>query len=516
MGIDAAASPQWRHLLPIPRLDEERADASRPIRVVVDVDPARVDQPGLQHLTWLLATLLTRSTSDVIGAVGISAKDAPLMHGIDPGAPDGGPSLCDALKATADAFGPAAAPVVDAYELDGADLVLQIGRTATTAWPEAAVLHVSAASWTGAITPHAQNVLPLDLASQNPFGPYVAACLAAGQAYLHARIRDHQLPTVALNAWTLTQATADVFAAAPADPGEPAVHLDHVLAGVGAVGSALLLTLWAYRPAVGTIRAADADPQGVDDTNLNRCLPFHWIDLGRPKAHTAAVRLSGHHGLIIEPTQDFAQNLVGPGTHLISAVDTAKARQALQDKYPASAVQASTAGLRLEMLRVDPTHRTACLRCFNQPADETPDSDVRAHVADMDDASLAAHAAAVGTDTEQVRQWGRTGGCGQIGDALLERLRPSDGGAAQFSVGFMSVLAGTLLAAQVVKDAIRRDAAPAGIVDNVPLYGPNARFLTNCLDPVHAAAGVRLYARDSNCPACRGVRADVWTQRYTG
>jgi hypothetical protein len=46
--------------------------------------------------------------------------------------------------------------------------------------------------------------------------------------------------------------------------------------------------------------------------------------------------------------------------------------------------------------------------------------------------------------------------CGHIGDALLERLRPSDGDPAQFSVGFMSVLAGTLLAAQAIKDAVRR------------------------------------------------------------
>jgi molybdopterin/thiamine biosynthesis adenylyltransferase len=516
MGADAGANPQWRHLLPIPGLDQERADASRPIRVVVDVDPSRLDQPGLQHLTWLLVSLLTRSTSDVIAAVGLNTRDARLIPGIDPGAPNGGPSLLDALKATVDAFGPQAAPVVDARKLDGVDLVLQIGSTATTAWPEAAVLHVSAAGWTGAVTPHAHGSLPLDVASENPFGPYVAACLAAGQAYMHARIRDHQLPTVAINAWTLTQATANPAAAAAADPGAPAVHLDHVLAGVGAVGSALLLTLWAYRPASGTIRAADADPHGVDDTNLNRCLPFRWADLGCPKAQTAAGRLSGHHGVTIEPSHGFAESLVGPGTHLISAVDTAKARQALQDKYPASAVQASTSGLRLELLRVDPTHGTACLRCFNQPREQTPDSEVRAQVAEMDDAAVAVHATAVGTDTEQVRQWGRTGGCGRVGDALLERLRPSDGSAAQFSVGFMSVLAGTLLAAQVIKDAIRRDGDLLGVVDSVPLHGSTARLVINCLDPTHVAAGVRRYGRDSTCPACRGVRADIWTQRYTG
>lgn len=515
MGTDPSARPEWRHLLPIPGLGEERAQASRPIRVVLAIDPTLVQQPGLQHLAWLLTTLLTRSTSDVIAMVGISIMDGLLGPGIDPGRPEGGPSVVDALKETAGAFGPSAAPVVDAHELDRADLVLQVGNTQSD-WPDADVLHVAAAGWTGAVTPDAQDLRSLDFTSDNPFGPYVAACLAAGQAFMHARIRDHRLAAVGLNAWTLTQFTAHGSTAAGPGPEGPAVQLAHVLAGVGAVGSALLLALWAYQPATGTIRAVDADPDGVDDTNLNRCLPFHWTDLGQPKAHTAAQRLGGHHGLVIEPTSAFAETLVGPRTHLVSAVDTAAARQALQDKYPASAVQASTSGLRLEMLRVDPTEGTACLRCFNEPAERTSDSAVRAQVADMDDAAVAAHAEAVGTDAEQVRGWGRAGGCGRIGDALLERLRPSDGSAAQFSVGFMSVLAGTLLAGQVIKDALRRDGREGEVTDGVPLVGPIARFVSNTLDPEHAVAGVRQYARDSNCPACQGVRAEIWTQRYTG
>jgi hypothetical protein len=289
------------------------------------------------------------------------------------------------------------------------------------------------------------------------------------------------------------------------------------LAGVGAVGTALLLSLWAYEPASGTIRAADADKAGVDDTNLNRCLPFQRGDLGRAKSTVAKERLSGHHGLIIESTVGNAQNLVGPATHLISAVDTPNAREALQDRYPASAVQASTSGLRLEMLRVNPTAGAACLRCFNRPLEETPDSEVRALVARMDDAAVAEHAAAVGSDPDQIRMWGRFGGCGQIGDALLHRLRPSSGDRAQFSVGFVSVLAGVLLAGQVLKDAMRRSGGDmADIVKRLPLSGARARFVSNLLNPVDAVPAVRRYARDPDCPACQGVRADVWVDRWTG
>lgn len=493
-------------------MGEELVETSRPLRLIVDVDPTLGGGSGVQHLAWLLVTLLTRSTQAVIASVGISVRDEPLLPGIDPGAPDGGPSFVASLMATAEAFGPEAAPVVDAGDLGTADLVLQIGA-ASRDWPEAAVLHVAASGWTGAVAPDAVD-LPRFEVGENPFGPYVAACLAAGQAFMLRRIRDHYLQPVALNAWTLAQVTDCLGECATFDPGEPVVKLDSVLAGAGAVGTALLLTLWAYRNSSGIVRTADADEKGVDDTNLNRCVPFWWADLGRPKAEVVAKRL-GRHGLIIEPTVGRAENLVDADTHLISAVDTPEARQALQDSYSVSAVQASTSGFRLEVLRVDPIAGTACLRCFNPPSTTTSDSEVRARVAAMDDATIAAHAAAVGTDPARVREWGRAGGCGQVGDALLDRLRPSDGRAAQFSVGFMSVLAGILLAAQVIKDAARRS-GHLGTSDTTPLAGFEARFVTNLLDPANAPAGVRRYGRDPDCPACRGVRAEVWTRRWAG
>ncbi len=489
-------------------------DISRPLRVILNVDRTVGGMPDVQHLSWLVVTLLTRSTRSVVASVGISVQDVPLNPGIDPGAPDGGPSFIAALKSTADAFGPDAAPVVEARDLSAVDLVLQIGD-GNLSWPEVPVLHVAASGWTGAVGPGALEV-PRFEGAQNPFGPYVAACLAAAEVYMLARVRNHRLQPISLNAWTLARVTDRLSEAATFDHSEPIVELDHVLAGTGAVGTALLLSLWAYPNASGIVRAADADEKGIDDTNLNRCVPFRWTDLDRPKAVVAAERLSGPHGLIIEPTIGRAENLVGTTTHLISAVDTPEARQALQDRYPVSTVQASTSGLRLEVLRVDPSAGTACLRCFNPPQEAMSDTEVRSTVAAMDEAAIAAHAAALGTDPSRVREWGRVGGCGQIGDALLDRLRPSDGGVAQFSVGFMSVLAGVVLAAQVIKDAGRRSRQLHEPADEVPLVGSKARFVMNLLDSANAPSGVRRYGRDPNCPACRGVRAEVWKGRWTG
>src|ERR1700738_1905810 len=70
-----------------------------------------------------------------------------------------------------------------------------------------------------------------------------------------------------------------------------------------------------------------------------------------------------------------------------------------------------------------------------------------------DDAAVNEHARALGVPSKDVRDWILHGGCGQLGEQMLERLRPSGGTAPEFSVGFVSVLAGVLLAGQVIKDA---------------------------------------------------------------
>jgi hypothetical protein len=498
-------------------LGEECGEASRALQIVIDVD---VDLDvatgyGTQRLIWLLATLLVRSTTSIIEVVGIDLADTPLLDLVDPSAPAGSPSLVENLRATVPAFGPFAVPIVDANQVVKADLVLTLG-TAGGARPDAEILYVAADGWTGAVSPNSADVCGLDTAHANPFGAYLAACLAAGEVYKRARFRNYDAQAVAMNAWTLTHASTGLAAVAEVDPGEPVAELDQVLAGVGAIGSAFLLALWNCQQVSGIIRAADADLRGIDDTNLNRCVPFLYSDIGRPKADVAAERLRGHHGLAIKALKGRAEGHVGPETHLVSAVDKEVARQSLQDRYPASAIQASTSGLRLEMLRVDPTTGTACLRCFNPPPDEKSDSAIRQEVADMDDASVAALADDVGVNPQTVRTWGRVGGCGHVGAALLDRLRPSDAGPAQFSVGFMSVLAGTILAAQAIKDAVRRSKVPAGISDGVPLVGDEARFVANLAAAANGLGGVRRYVRDAGCPACRGVRADIWASRWSG
>lgn len=508
------------------------------------VSPDTAHLPATQHTVWLLTTLLTRSTPAIVSGVVIDCPpDVNLCDHVTAISAENG-TLLSTLLGTARLFGPTASPVLDARVLDalnvfdGEPMTYLVGSRrgvgagvyddvdgATDVASAGHVWHVAGSGWVGAVSDRPLVATDVDLL--NPVGPYVAACLAAAQVFLAVRGRDYSPLTIGLDAWSLTVSQlGDEIDCVGWDPAsDPAVVLDHVLAGVGAVGSALLATFWACPGVVGKLHAVDADEKGVDATNLNRCVIFTDDDIGRAKATTAATRLSNPSsaGLEITGESGRAEMAVGGTTHLISAVDTPEARGALADRYPASCVQASTRDLRVEMLRVNPTVSGACLRCFNPPRSQVADDDLRAQVDLDDDDAIVDHAEALGVVPHDVRQWVMSGGCGTLGDRMLSRLRPSAGSEAEFSVGFVSVLAGVLLAGQVIKDALRRhgaepgDRANDGVAETPPLAGALTQFTVNLFAPVTPLPAVRPYSRDCSCPACAdGPRKSVWCRRWSG
>ena len=113
-----------------------------------------------------------------------------------------------------------------------------------------------------------------------------------------------------------------------------------------------------------------------------------------------------------------------------------------------------------------------------------------------------------------LRDWIDTGRCSEVTGRLLGRFRTPPGAEA-FSIGFASALAGVLLAAQAVEDALMSAGAPEPGV--VSLHGAIARARFPLLDLGSRAAGAARYGRDPNCPACNpeAPAAAVWRRRFT-
>lgn len=459
----------------------------------------------------MLVTLLSRSTVHIVKRIVIDCPPDVVLHRLVTPHPASDGSLLSTLIETRAHGGPDAVDILTSTDpgcLDpatGPHLTYVINPSEVDAGLGHSAWAVVASAWAGEVTTRQPRLVP-DPKAMTPFGAYIAACLAAAQVFLTARAHAYEPEPVVLDAWQWAIGSERFI-----EPNPVSIEIDSVLAGVGAVGSACLLALWATEEVTGYVKAVDADERGIDITNLNRCLPFTVDDVGKPKAATAAAALS-RAGFVIAPEFGLGETYVDRDTHLISAVDTPEARQALQDRYPASAVQASTRDLRLEVLRVDPTSESACLRCYNPPTETVPDDTLRGAAAAASEGELQEHADHLGVSVEAIEEWTKTGVCGELGDAMLTRLRASTGSRAEFSVGFMSVLAGALLAVRVVADSIAR----SNRANNTSTQPMETRFVLTLLDPTAITNGRRPYPRDPNCPCCSPLRRTSWLSTFVG
>lgn len=108
---------------------------------------------------------------------------------------------------------------------------------------------------------------------------------------------------------------------------------------------------------------------------------------------------------------------------------------------------------------------------------------------------------------EQGRSWAATRKCGQEGERLLTVLRERDNSPTVFSVGFTSVLAGTLLADEFIRDYLG-----AGVALNGNQNHAVFQFF-NISSPSNSPSFV---ACEQNCPACdtRRLGLKIWQRRF--
>lgn len=466
-------------------------DPSQAVTVQVAIDPDLADTPAVQHTAWMLINLLARGE-------GIVSR----IHLVCPTKSDARPRtipfgqatmLHERLLEAGSAIG--VAPVTD--DTGPVDRVIVIGRRHPTRPIETTDLIAFGAGWWGGVTfgvPAAPSSWEAaDAVRGEPFGPYIAACLAAADVFL--RIRDPRRidVTVGLHGWNAWTAESEP-APNQSGPVLSNIALDGVsLAGVGAVGAAWMHTLWATPGVSGRVMAVDADNEGISISNLNRGLLFRRADLGAEKAATAAAAARGVDWIPVQGR--FEEQHPRPAL-VISAVDTNTARDALQAQYPAQTLSASTQDLRAEVSVAGTPGIGACLRCFNPPERAVSDAELRER-AQHDTPDLAEELAqAIGTDSADVQRRLTAPGCDVISERMLAQLRShygEDAAPARFAVGFVSAMAGVLLAADTLRLYIDPSSRPTGAT---------ARTTFQFHRPDSPVNSTRPYPRDAACPKC--------------
>ncbi|MDR6434985.1 hypothetical protein J2790_000106 [Paenarthrobacter nicotinovorans] len=472
------------------------SDQSKPLNVHVSVSPYASGTVAGQRALWMLVNLLVRAVG-AVASLTVTCPENKLLPGVSPGHAVGSSLLPAVLKPAQLINGVSVAPAAQAPERS---FVIGIGGV------DDAQLYLIFGDWWGGITSTAGE----DSGAILPFGPYIAAAHAAGQVFRASRGRTEFDPFF-YDSWQ--HATTHEI---PKDPPPLGASLksNFLLAGVGAVGTAALLALWATPGLEGTVHIADGDT--VDLTNLNRCVLFDMPSVGLPKATTAAraLEFGGAGSLTWDPHNGLAQEhprRQQPLDLLLSAVDTNRSRLALQRLIPMSILGASTYNLRASLMRAGPPRSRACLVCHNPLEPEISDQKVRERYLAADAETRARLAESLAISVAELDTWARTARCGELDNRALPFLGEAlDPKPLQFSVGYLSVLAGVLLAAEAVKDRIASDGS---LNDDLNYVG------IQTVSPWSPRNSVTRYLPQGDCIFCgtggSTTRLNLWEARYS-
>lgn len=261
------------------------------------------------------------------------------------------------------------------------------------------------------------------------------------------------------------------------------------LAGAGAIGNGFL---WAARHLNLRGQLDVVDDDKVGSGNLNRQIWFDVGDIGQLKAD----RLAGYAQpffphLALMPRrsrlQDLSEKSPGPWLDsLIVAVDSRRARRALQNEFPREVFDASTTDIREIVLHhnAQPT-QDACMSCIYEPDQEelSREQHIAEHLGvsinDVRSERISSVCALIIAD--RFPQLAATDLEGTAYDSLFKRLcaesalRTLEGRRVVAPFAFVSVLAGTVLALELV----RRKTTNAALPDNYwrisPWHPPLAR-----------------------------------------
>jgi hypothetical protein len=448
-------------------------DATKRGRVAIVADESATRTLAGQRTLWMAANLLARQYGMVHELV-IAVAEAPLQ---ERAAYFGAAStLGECLERTANAINPTLEVTLlgkSDGETDAADFVLQAGPKGDARIPGSEVLPVWGSGWTAAAGVGVSEIAESALGQSddgNPIGSYFAASLGAGEAFKRLRGmrpgRGKYIESLVISLWKSERYKS--FADAPSGPAIDGLVLPPAyLIGVGAVGQAFVATI-ASSGARGHVTLID--PETIDNTNPNRYVLVTKNERGG-KADIAASVLKAA-GFTVFPyrgtwpgyaydlphreQQKDLQRLESEHKYewVISAVDKNVHRHAIQKFWPRHLLGGSTDDFLIQVSAYDMGAPFECLMCHNPP--ELPSDTIEKMADKLQEMTLEERGRvlrAAGLDAASVEHFLRTRKCGEAGEQELVRFanRPS---VADFSVGFVSVASGVLLAAQFLKVAI--------------------------------------------------------------
>lgn len=307
----------------------------------------------------------------------------------------------------------------------------------------------------------------------NPFGPYFAACLGAGEVFKWIRgLRSGMgqfIERLMLSLWDYR--AYDQWEELPlGELTTPHTLPAAYLIGAGAVGQALVACLAAAKDFHGYLTIIDHET--IDGgSNINRYVLATLNDRGVAKSDLAA-RFLRERGWGVYPyNRNWPEYVFSPTrvyqrpdlAHLeqvyryklvLSCVDKNPARHAIQNFWPEYIIGGSTLGLGLAVAAYDMGSPYECLKCYN-PLPQTSETiqELTKRFSKLSSEARRELAKRYGADVRAIEQYMNSPQCGSLGEQELGKFSDMHTGP-DWSVGFVSAAAGVILACQYVKHSI--------------------------------------------------------------
>ena len=478
-------------------------------RVLVSISEKIAVTMAGQHLVWMLVNQLARQV-DVVGEITLNVPETLLL---EDAAAFG---VCATLRETLETcvrlvagenvdvnLKLAAADWFDVHIVIG---VNNIHEQAEYTW----YTYADGWCWYVGNGEHA----PIDFPKSNlSIGPYLAASTVAGEVFKSLRkMRDGkgELITECFgSAWTMSQCN-DWGGLVDGPKNDEIPVLSHFyFAGAGAVAQAAGLTLGSSR-IKGAATAIDHD--NLDITNGNRYILSIMDDQEESKVgllsdyltsksfpcHPAPVKLNTYvssfgkmaaNDKIASLEQQYRFSLV------LSCVDKNLPRHEIQNLLPGLIIGGSTDGLVAKITVYFMGHDSACLKCFNPIEDRNANIRLnKEKLADMTVDQRKEWCVEKGIAVSTLKHFLELPECGKLSEADLDAFAE---GSPDMSVGFVSVTAGVMLAAQLIRTAMLG-------VDEVTVNGHTVNVTFSRTGVRHQKCGP-----EAGCD-CRNGQHDRW------
>jgi hypothetical protein len=337
----------------LPRFFDRLADAATPLLGGLDRGSLRA---RLEQTTVALNVHESWRTVDLAAAYDFAANLLARIYPIIQ--LSGPPELVERATNTITLINPRSNIVA----VDGAaDWTLQLGPPSENEHE----ISVAASGWNVFV-----DSIPPDTAAIAPAALLAATAVGVGEVFravfrdeLGDRGRTARAPW-AFNLITLASPTSEPCAtAAGVDVG------GFALVGAGAIGQAALLTLIAHQ-ARG--RASVIDAEKLTLSNLQRYVLTCDSDIGELKTELAARAVKNADLEVVQIAQAWDANLVVTDEPVLTAVDSAETRIAVQASLPASVYNAYTQPADLGWSRHERFGEDACLACVYWPDRRRP------------------------------------------------------------------------------------------------------------------------------------------------